>query len=332
MNDFNFYGLGDFITPYDFKNKKDNQTSYIIYMLNRVMKMFEYTNLPDSMPKKMVELYTMVNGHSVVVKYEGKLYVCFGGFAGEPDEYYMPKQYIVANPYLKLFKTYTIGEDCVLLKNDTMMYGLMPLFRRYASALVENDLTMNMVDINSRIAALIDARDDATKVSAEKFLSDMEDGKNGIIASSTFFDGIRAQPYGEHNYQRLTDLIEYQQYMKASWYNELGLNSNYNMKREAITSNESQLNDDMLLPLVDDMLECRQTSWNAVNEMFGTDISVSWGSTWEDNAIELELSQELLQAQVDNLEGGENDVEQSDDSNSSEADVPSNDDRERDNE
>lgn len=322
MSDFNFYGMGDFIHAYNFKDKKKNLESYIIYMLNRVMQMFDYTNLPDTLPKKMIELYTMVNGHCVVVEHEGELYVCFGGFAGEPDEYYLPKQYIVANPYLKLFKTFTIGEDCVLLKNDTMMYGLMPLFRRYASALVENDLTMNIVDINSRIAALIDASDDATKVSAEKFLSDIEEGKNGVIASSAFFDGIRAQPYGEHNYQRLTDLIEYQQYMKASWFNELGLNANYNMKREAITSNESQLNDDMLLPLIDDMLECRQLAWSEVNDMFGTDIEVNWGSTWEDNSEELELSQELLEAQIENLEGGGNDDEE----DSGETNVPSDDD------
>lgn len=332
MSDFNFYGMGDFIHPYNFKDKKKNTQSYIVYMLNRVMQMFDYNGLPDTLPKRMIELYTMVNGHSVVVEHEGKLYVCFGGFAGEPNEYYMPKQYIVANPYLKLFKTYTIGEDCVLIRNDSLMYGLMPLFRRYASALVENDITMNMVDINSRIAALIDARDDATKVAAEKFLSDMEEGKNGVIASNSFFDGIRAQPYGEHNYQRLTDLIEYQQYMKASWFNELGLNANYNMKREAITSNESQLNDDMLLPLVDDMLECRQQAFDEVNSMFGTDISISWGSTWEDNSEELELAQDLLEAQIDNLEGGEDDVESENATDSSEESVSPDDDGERYNE
>ena len=331
MNDFNFYGLGDFIKPYNFKDKKKNLTSYIVYMLNRVMKMFEYNNLPETIPKKYLELYTMVHGHSVIVRHNGNLYVCFGGFSGEPNEYYLPTQYIVANPYLKLFQTFTIGEDCVLMKNDTLMYGLMPMFRRYASALVENDLTMNMVDINSRIAALIDARDDATKVSAEKFLSDMEEGKNGIIASNAFFDGIRAQPYGEHNYQRLTDLIEYQQYMKASWFNELGLNANYNMKREAITSNESQLNDDMLLPLIDDMLECREESVSQINDMFGTDISVNWASTWEDNIEELELSQELLEAQIDNLEGGDEDVESDNETDSSETDVSANDTRERNN-
>lgn len=302
MSEFNFYGMGDFIKPYNFKDKKDNISAYIVYMLNRTMQMFEYDGLPDTMPKRMIELYTMVHGHSVVVKHEGNLYVCFGGFAGEPNEYYMPTQYIVANPYLKLFKTFTIGEDCVLIRNDSLLYGVMPMFKRYATALVENDITMNMVDINSRIAALIDARDDATKVSAEKFLSDMEEGKNGVIASNAFFDGIRAQPYGEHNYQRLTDLIEYQQYMKASWFNELGLNANYNMKREAITSNESQLNDDMLLPLVDDMLECREIAVDEINKIFGTNISVRFGSTWQDNKIELDLTQKLLEAEIEDKE------------------------------
>lgn len=327
MNGFNFYGLGDFVKHYDFTDKRKNTQSYIVYMLNRVMQMFDYDGLPDTIPKRMIELYTMVNGHSVVVKHNDNLYVCFGGFAGEPDEYYMPKQYIIANPYLKLFKTFTIDEDCVLVKNDSMLYGLMPMFNRYASALVENDITMNMVDINSRVAALIDARDDATKVSAEKFLKDMEDGKNGIIASSAFFDGLRSQPYSEHTYQLLTELIEYHQYMKASWFNELGLNANYNMKREAITADESQLNDDMLLPLIDDMLECREIAVDKINTMFGTNISVSFGSTWEDNMEELEASQSLIEAQIDNLEGGDND-----DEDSSETDVSTNDDGERDNE
>lgn len=299
MNDFNFYGLGNFISTYDFKDKNKNVESYIVYMLNRLMSMFEYKNLPDTIPQHILELYLLVNGHSVVIEKNDLLYVCFGGFGGEPNEYYMPTKYIVANPYLELFETYTIDVDCVLLKNDTLMYGVIPMFKRYASALVENDITMNMVDINSRIVALIDAADDPTRVSAEKFLSDIVNGNNGVIASNAFLNGIRAQPYGEHNHQRLTDLIEYQQYIKASWFNELGLNANYNMKREAINSNESQLNDDMLLPLIDDMMNCRKEQINKINEMFGTNISIDWGSSWKDNVQELEALQEMENTEVD---------------------------------
>lgn len=301
-SEFNFFGLGGVVGKYDFRDKEENTRHYITYMLNRVQSMFKYSGLPDTIPQKMIELYIMINGHSVIIEHEGELYVTFGSWGGEPNEYYIPKNYIVANPYLKLFKTYTIGEDCVLAHNDSLYYGLMPMFRRYASQLVENDLTMNMVDINSRIVALIDAPDDATRASAEKYLADIEAGKNGVIAGQHFLEGIRAQPYGEHNYQRLTDLIEYQQYTKASWFNELGLNSNYNMKREAITSNESQLNDDMLLPLIDDMFNCRKLWIEQVNEMFGVDWSIDWASSWEDNNDTMEYEQELMKAQIEQLE------------------------------
>jgi hypothetical protein len=263
------------------------------------MKMFEYDGLPDTIPKHILELYIMVNGHSVVIEHNDNLYVCFGSWGGVPNEYYIPTNYIVANPYLELFKTFTIDEDCVLVHNDSMYFGLMPMFRRYASNLVENDLTMNIVDINSRIISLIDAPDDKTRASALQYLKDVEDGKHGVIAGNQFLEGIRAQPYGEHNYQRLTDLIEFEQYMKASWFNELGLNANYNMKREAITSSESQLNDDQLPPLVDDMFDCRRAFCDKINKMFGTNISVRWGSAWASNREELKLEHEIMKNEAE---------------------------------
>ena len=328
--EFNFFGLGSFISEYDFKNKDKAVRSYVNYMLNRVQSMFEYKGLPDTIPQKMIEIYIMTNGHSVIIEHEGKLYVCFGNWGGEPNEYYIPTKYVVANPYLNLFKTYTIGEDCVLAHNDSLYYGLMPMFKRYASLLVENDITMRMVDINSRITALIDAKDDSTYASAKKYLDDIEAGEHGVIASQTFFDGVTTQPYGEHNYQRLTDLIEFHQYMKASWFNELGLNANYNMKREAITSNESQLNDDMLLPLVDDMMNCRQLWIEQVNDMFGTDWSVDWASSWKDNLEETQLAQDIMRAQIEQSErsedeGGDDDVESEEEEDNGTDDVPESD-------
>ena len=100
----------------------------------------------------------------------------------------------------------------------------------------------------------------------------------------------------------LTDLIEYHQYLKAGLFNELGLNGNYNMKREAINSNESQLNDDMLHPLIDDMLKMRKEFCDQVNEMFGTNISVEFDSAWEDNELENEAALEAVEAEAEGAE------------------------------
>ena len=144
--------------------------------------------------------------------------------------------------------------------------------------------------------------DDNTTKSAEKYLKDIEDGKLGIIADDGFVDSIKAQPLAV-NERILTALIEYQQYVKSSWFNELGLNSNFNgMKKEAISDSEQAMNEDVLKPLIDTMLECRQKACEEINAMFDLNISVSLNSSWEDNQEELELEHDVLEAEADNEE------------------------------
>ena len=239
---------------------------------------------------------------------------------GEPDVYYMPTVYTIANPALKLSKSLEIGSECVVMPNDSLYLGLIPMFARYASGMTENELSMKIAIINSRIVDLISAPDDRTRASAEKFLADIEDGKPGVIAENAFLDGIRAQPYGTTaNSNALTNLIEMEQYFKASWFNELGLNANYNMKRESLNTSESQMNNDALLPLVDDMLKCRKLAVEKVNEMFGTEISVSLASSWEDNEQEIELEHEQISGQpetdTDETKGGETENVEQDETN-----------------
>ena len=282
--------------PFDFEDKKDNIFRHIIYMMNRTQSMFKWEGLPDSIPQRMIELYLQINGNVCFYQYEGTLYVFRGGLGGVPDVYYMPTIYTVANPALGITKNLKIGEECVVIPNDTLYIGLMPMFEKYATLMAENELSINIAAINSRIIDLISAPDDRTKLSAEKFLDDVRKGKLGVISSNEFFEGLKAQPYGSSgNTNTITNLIELEQYLKASWYNELGLNANYNMKRESLNTEESQLNHDSLLPLIDDMLRSRQEGAERVNEMFGTEITVDYNSAWEDNIEEIELEHQALE-------------------------------------
>lgn len=52
------------------------------------------------------------------------------------------------------------------------------------------------------------------------------------------------------------------------------------MKRESLNSEESQLNFDALLPLVDEMLHERELAADWVNKLFGTNISVELHGAW----------------------------------------------------
>lgn len=305
------YGLISGFPEYDFKDKQRAIRHHITYMLNRTQSMFKWDGLPDTIPERSLELYLQINGNACFYKYGKDLYVFTGGLGGEPDAYYMPTIYTIVNPALKLSVQAKIGKDCVVMPNDRMYIGLMPMYSRYATQLAETELSMRCANINSRIIDLISAPDDRTKASAEKFLDNIEKGDLGIIAENAFLDGIKAQPYGStSNSNTLTNLIEFEQYTKASWYNDIGINANYNMKRESLNSAESQLNNDALLPLVDDMLRCRQEAAEKVNKMFGTNISVSLDSSWEDNELELEAAQEQLSAGQASEEAEQNNTEE----------------------
>lgn len=283
-------------------------TSYINYFLARLQSMFIYNGLPDSIPQKWLENYLLVNGSCVWIDTDEGLIVTRAGIGGKPDKYYIPTECIVTNPYInqKYNRTYTRDEDCVLMVNDTYAQGILPLLKKYCSMLVENDITMNIADIMSRAALILSAADDQTKASAELFLKRLWEGKLGVIGESPFLVANQDNSLTVNKLSGadsiITNLIEYHQYLKASLFNELGLNSNYNMKRESINSNESQLNDDMLHPLIDNMLECRREALEKVNAMFGTNITVDFNSAWESNEIEEAAAVDAMEAEVDQVE------------------------------
>lgn len=292
---------------YDPTDKRQISNNIIRYMLNRTQKIFEWKGLPDTIPERILEMYLQINGHCAFMRHENNLYVYTGGLGGEPDVYYRPTLYTIANPAQRIDINAIIDKDCIVMLNDSTLTGLIPMFQRYAYNMTETEISLYVANINSRIISLISAQDDNTAKSAQKYISDIMDGKLGVIGEAKFFEDLKATPFsasGSHGI--ITDLIELMQYNKASWFNEIGLNANYNMKRESINSNESQLNNDALSPLVDDMLDNRKFYSEKVNEMFGTNITVDLASSWKQNKIEQE--QEIKA--INNDEGGnENDKE-----------------------
>ena len=281
-------------------NKNEMLDSYVRYFLARLQCMFKYEGLPDTIPAKWFEHYLLCNGNCIIARVNDQLYALTGGMGNDATPYYIPAGYIVANPWLKtndgtLSKQYwteTIDingerheQDAVLIFNDTYSQGVLPMLNRYCSQLVESDISLNIADILARATINISAADDKTKASAELYLKRLRDGQLGVMSEKAFIEGLNVREF-HYVAQSITPLIEYHQYIKASLFNELGLNSNYNMKRESINSNESQLNDDMLHPLVDNMLKERREGIARVNEFFGTDITVSFDSAWLENEKE----------------------------------------------
>lgn len=319
---------------------------YIEYMLNRCAAMFEYSNLPDSIPAKQLEYMLQVYGfvgiaegpnpkpprgldfpvvdsekvssdssfsdhssesseYSADVSNNTKLFAFRGGLSGPPDPYYHSTHYIVANPSDQFKpngfdKTYTIGKDVIIMKNDAMMTGLLPLHTKYAELLTEAEVSLRAALINLRSLSILIADNDTAMASAKVFLEDLEAGKIGFIQDKPLTSQTRTVPSGSTGPSNIIlQYVELIQYLKASWFNEMGLNTSFSMKREYVSAQEIAANTDILMPLVDDMLNQRKWAIEQINALFGTNISVRKGSAWENKDLETDASIAAEEAKSD---------------------------------
>lgn len=281
---------------------------------NKTMAMFKYHNLPNTIPCYELENLLQKNGFACVAQVEGSLYAFDGGLGGEPDVYYRPTICTVANPALKLTRDFEIDKDCVIMKNDSNMVGLSHTIAKYNTLLAENEITMLIALINSRMNIIFSGADSATKASAEQYLNMIVQGKLGVISDNAFLESLKIQIGSTTRNNVFEDLIRLNQYLKAGLNNAIGLNSNSAMKKERLITAEIDVNNTALYPLIDDMLECRRIAIEKINTMFETDISVELNSSWDYRDLngmsihntESEISLEDIDDNGDNGENGAN--------------------------
>ena len=324
-SNYEFGAIPDNLLSY-VKDKSKSSKAFFSYFLARTKKMFQYTGLPDTIEADILERYLQMNGIACITDYKGKLYCFNGNSSGEQDVYYRPSLFIVANPHFEetFNKTVIVAPELtnynripddsqsgVRVRNDSEWIGLTPLIARYSVMMAENLLTIRSADVMLRIIALLSSGTDAGVKSAIAYLKKLENGDFGVIADSSFAEnGLKMQSPPSNNGSYLTQFIELHQYLLGSFYNELGLRANYNMKREAIGEGESSMDEDAILPLCDDMLTCRRQDMQRVNDLYGTNISVDYSSAWLENAIsrKLTLLSQLKESGAGKVRNDEGDV------------------------
>ena len=116
----------------DFGDKLGGVLHYIKYWLNRTQRIFRYKGLPDTIPARNLEFILQCKGSAVIAEVEGALYAFRASLGGKQDVYYQPTLAIVANPAIGKSREFVVDKECVLMRNDSCMTGLLPLFRRYA--------------------------------------------------------------------------------------------------------------------------------------------------------------------------------------------------------
>ena len=287
----------------DMRAKDVNVNVYVRKWLSEAQTMLQFDGLPDTMPQRDIRKLLQTNGFMVLVNPKltgGKLYAFHAGLGGEPDPYYMPTRAVIANPALDFSADLEIHKDAVVVPHDSMYMGLLPILNHYATLAVETDLSLYLATILSRAPVHISAQGTRSQASADEYLRDLEKGKLGAIFEDGFLDGIRSNPGASGtSAQSITDLIELRQYWKASRWNDIGLNANYNMKRESINAAEAQMDDDALMPFVQDIIQSIQTGLDEANAKGWCDLHVSLGGVWANRQRIEEATTEAMEAEAD---------------------------------
>lgn len=288
-------------TLYDVSNVKDGYNYWYFKLLNLVINMFEYDNLPTGIGRRDLEINLIMTGHAVVVaKKDGSLFTPLTNVFGF-DEYYQPVWATWANPVVVTAKKYTIGKDCEIIYNnslqDSIYYikadsGLSTFVGRYARQLADVEATANIYSVNSRLVSIPVSNDNSVIESLKAFFTNLSFGKRAIVTDSNIIENFRNVDINRTGIKDgINDWLIARDKILEQFFRDLGIRMN-NQKKAQVNSEEVESNDQLLLISADDMLKTRQDGIEKVNNMFGTNITVKLNPLYN----------------IKNVEGGDTDV------------------------
>lgn len=275
-------------------------------LVNTAASIFTWEGLPPSFDETYLNMELIENGIIGIIKENGTLYTVRGNWGGEPNEYYKPTQFIYANPVLGSGSP-TIGDNVAVIylttedaNPFTLSGGLSMLIDSTAMLLADNILSLNVAQKNTRAMLIADSDNEQTRNSAEQVLKALYNGEPYKVVLKKMTDSFTVNPLSTvRTADAMKQLIENHQYILSQFMQELGINSNYNMKRERLISSEVALNAECLDTLIDDIEENVNRGVDMCNSMFGTNIKFRVRRYGEETAVAIS-QQNTDETQADN--------------------------------
>ena len=258
---------------------KNKINSYISdYLLNNALSIFKYDGLPDNVKAVDLERNLLRFGKILFTKWRNEFYIFSYSDTGKQNYLGEYTKFKVNNPYIQCNEIFS-DDNAVRIFNTDTHEPLINLMGMYSELLTESYLTLNMADINSRIPFLISARDNATKNSAEIFLNQILNGKQGIIAEQPLFDSLNINPLTDH--ENISQIVELNKFYFSDYFQKIGLTNLYNNIHDRISATETEFTATSIYPYVDNMKRNRDIAVEKINEMFGLSVTVEFSSSWD---------------------------------------------------
>ena len=265
------------------RNRLVSMQNRLDYLHVKVLEIFHYTGLDLTLPKRILESRVTQDGFTVVYEHEGNLFCTQTMPSGKEDVYGECHEvhFTHSNNGESIDMTRTIGVNAVMVRNDASLIGLDPLLTEFALMEAQANITVLDNFMTLRTNRIIQAKDEASYASALEYEQQIRDGAPAVIMAEEFdvMEGINVHSTPIPS-NAASQTIELFQYISSRYYSELGITLNNNMKSQYV--NEAELGKSTGMPLIFNMLACRQEAVDEINALFGRDVKVALSEEWND--------------------------------------------------
>lgn len=273
---------------YDVSDVSEGFNYWFYKLLGFCLNIFEYENLPGSIPSRELELLLILQGYATPF-YDTK--------TGDPvaiptnifnfDKYYTPTCGTYGNPIITTKNLYFQNntehkQNAVLMFNSPLhtniFYinsdgGWLSLIQRYARRLADVEASENMYTVKTRFGNAPVGSTDAVRNSVTNFINKIKLGKLETITDDNIISCFRTVDFGNTTTENLMSFNVARDKILEQFYRDIGVKFS-NQKKAQVSNDEVQSDEQLLLISLDDVLKEREQGVDEFNKFFGTHTSV----------------------------------------------------------
>ena len=260
--------------PSDVDGVMNTSTMYYReFLLKKILSRFEFDGLPREWELDYFLEHLFLDGHICVTDTAMGVLPLKCGLTGI-GVFEQPTKVIVANPVLGNFDK-TIDVDCTVIKLQYNYAGVGWIINRYATMLAMCDSGVAVNLMNTKATYVFKAKSKAQAATMQKMYDDITQGKpavfvgeNGALDSENVFVMPAKQNFIADDIQLLKRKII------NEFLTEIGINNTNLDKRERLTDDEVNANNDEVLANIQHWYDNLSETIDRTNKLFNLNLSV----------------------------------------------------------
>lgn len=268
--------LSDLLNDLTFKSLYDK---YQLISINA----FEWEGLPEGIEERHIERNLFRHGKAIFFKDPAMSFMCLEcQNSGQVNVYGDPLSYVAHG--INYHRTYA-AEDCVIIENNKLRLPTDPFIMFYVNKMTEAERTMD-VNIKACKTPIIFACDDKDVLTFKRIFQQVDGNVPAIFADRGLnLDSIQSFQTGVKFMGK--DLMDYSNSVENKLLTFLGVNNSAVDKKERLITDEANANNQLISEFAELQLEARMRACEAINDMFGLNVSVKRREA-VDNSVETE--------------------------------------------